>query len=114
MNTVIFHNARDEEDSEACLRHRCASETTNERVGGACGQAPVPRDQVPDDRSDQAGADHVGVHGARLDDPFADRRGDVKPEKPQGDEIEKGGPDDGERRRKDAGGDDRAIEFAAS
>ena len=90
------------------LRHACSRVSTQQRVGRTGGQSEVPGNQVPCDRADEPGQNHVrrnDVHIDALNYGFRHMRAESE----SGYEVEKRGPDYGlsgrEHARCNDGGD---------
>src|SRR6266576_2791007 len=83
-----------------------AAVAAHEGVRGTGGQSEDQRNQVPGDRTEEAGEEHLFIHHFDTDHPLADGLGHRGAENEGGDEIPESCPDDGAKGRQDASGDD--------
>ena len=79
----------------------------DEGVRRTDGQPVVPSQDIPEDRAQQAGQDHVEVDGLQPDHSFAHGPGDGGSEGEGGNKIEESRPEDGDTRRQHARGNHR-------
>ena len=79
----------------------------HEGMGGTDRQSVVPSQDIPEDRAQQAGQDHVEVDGLQPDHSFAHGSGNGGSEGKGRNEIEESCPENGDTRRQHAGGNHR-------
>ena len=88
-------SSRTDDRAPAGLGDRRAGVAADQRVRRARRQTEAPRDEIPDDRADQAGENDGEADDGNVDEAGPDGLGDRRPEGERRDEIEEGRPDDG-------------------
>ena len=102
MNTSVGIQASGLRASKLCdrpremadLRHACSGVSTQQRVGRTGGQSEIPGNQVPCDRADEPGQDHIRRNDVHVD-AFDDRFRHMRSERECRDEVTERRPDYG-------------------
>ena len=102
----LAETAPDDRRQPARLDHRGAHQATDQRVRRRRGDAVVPGDDVPRQRTHQRAEDHDMVHQGRVHRALADGGRHLEFEHPQRGEVEERGEQHRLFRRQRAGGDD--------